>query len=129
MVDRVFLDASVLFSAAYGSPGLAPLWQWGEKRLLLASQYVIEEARRNLADSEQRQRLDGLLADISLVYEQAVVGLCPLDLPDKDRPVWQGAVAARTTHLLTGNARHFGSYYGQQIEGILIVSPAMYLAG
>jgi hypothetical protein len=48
-VDRVFLDANVLFSAAYieGS-GLARLWQLADAELL-SSDYATEEARRNLA--------------------------------------------------------------------------------
>jgi uncharacterized protein len=49
-VNRVFLDANVLFSRAYGSPGIRRLWdQASEGRcVLLASEYTIHEARRNL---------------------------------------------------------------------------------
>ncbi len=50
-VDRVFLDANVLFSAAYGSSRIGALWdraRFGRCRLL-ASRYAIEEARRNLS--------------------------------------------------------------------------------
>ena len=48
--ERVFVDANILFSIAYGSAGLERLW--GEARKgkyeLIASQYVVEEAKRNL---------------------------------------------------------------------------------
>lgn len=56
---RVFLDASVLFSAAYGSPGPAGLWTLAEegKLSLLTSAYALEEARRNVDQEEHRRRL------------------------------------------------------------------------
>jgi len=37
-----------------------------------------------------------------------------------------GAIAARATHLLTGDAQHFGAYYGKTIKGVRILSPADY---
>ena len=48
-MDRVFLDANVLFSAAYVEiSGLTRLWTF-DNVALLSSAYAIEEARRNLA--------------------------------------------------------------------------------
>jgi predicted nucleic acid-binding protein len=48
-LDRIFLDANVLFSAAYlENSGLARLWQLDDAELL-SSAYAVEEARRNLA--------------------------------------------------------------------------------
>ena len=45
--DKLFLDANILFSVAYGSPGLDRLWKLAKKGHceLIASQYVIEEAK------------------------------------------------------------------------------------
>ena len=63
-MDRVFLDANVLFSAAYlESSGLARLWQLADAELL-SSDYAIEEARRNLAldRAPALARLDRLTA-------------------------------------------------------------------
>lgn len=48
-------------------------------------------------------------------------------LPDKDRPILLAAIDARATHLLTGDFRHFGPYYGQTLEGVLILPPGEYL--
>jgi uncharacterized protein len=45
----------------------------------------------------------------------------------KDAPILLAAIAARATHLITGDVRHFGPYFGKQIEGILVLSPADYL--
>jgi predicted nucleic acid-binding protein len=47
-LDRVFLDANVLFSAAYhAESGLARLWD-REGVQLVTAEYAVEEARRNL---------------------------------------------------------------------------------
>jgi len=48
-------------------------------------------------------------------------------LPEKDVPILLAAIEARATHLLTGEVRHFGSYFGQRIEGILVLPPGEYL--
>ncbi|MGQ0551499.1 MAG: hypothetical protein ACT4PY_17735 [Armatimonadota bacterium] len=37
------------------------------------------------------------------------------------------ALAARATHFLTGDATHFGAYYGQSIGGVLIQTPGEFL--
>ena len=50
-------------------------------------------------------------------------------LPDKDRPILLAAITARATHLLTGDVQHFGPYFGQQIDGVMILPPAAYLRG
>lgn len=129
-MDRLFLDANVLFSAAYGSPKIGLIWERArEKRCgLLVSRYVVEEARRNLALPEQRARLEDHLAGVEIVPE-APAGLpCPLELPVKDRPVLLAAIAARATHLITGDARHFGPYYGQTVRGVVLLTPADYLS-
>ena len=58
--EKVFLDANILFSVAYGSSSLNHLWDLSKKGLciLLASNYVIEEAKHNLATEEQLNTLD-----------------------------------------------------------------------
>jgi hypothetical protein len=53
--DLLFLDANVLFSAAYReNAGLLKFWQLKFIKLI-SSAYAIEEARRNLTLSEQRE--------------------------------------------------------------------------
>ncbi len=56
-MNRVFLDANVVFSAAWReNGGLLRLWQSSDTTLL-TSRYAYEEAFRNLETEEQRQRL------------------------------------------------------------------------
>jgi len=128
-VDRLFLDANILFSAAYRSDaGVQRLWTAPNSELV-TSDYAIEEATRNLADADQRERLDGLLESVEIVPSRV---LDPdlrgnVQLRDKDWPILSGAVAAGATRLITGDVRDFGSYFGQKVLGILILPPSKYL--
>lgn len=54
-------------------------------------------------------------------------GPLPVPLPEKDRPILLAAIEAKATHLLTGDLKHFSSYYGKTIEGVLILPPSDYL--
>jgi uncharacterized protein len=128
-MDRPFLDANVLFSAAYRlNAGLLQLWEL-KNTVLCSSRYAVEEARINLTDKGQWRRLNGLLGMIEL-FEAAERQLPRgVSLPEKDAPILLAAIDARATHLLTGDIRHFGSYFGKKIEGIAIVLPGDYLRG
>ena len=56
-MDRLFLDANVLFSAAYRpGAGLLQLWKL-DNAVLCSSRYALAEARINLDEEEQRARL------------------------------------------------------------------------
>jgi uncharacterized protein len=127
--DFVFLDANVLFSVAYGSVGLRQLWELSAKGActLIASRYVIEEARRNLAGSDQPRMLDEYLAEIEVVHEADPDLSCPIDLPEKDVPVLMAAICAGADYLLTGDIKHFGTYFGKTVMGVQILMPRDYL--
>jgi uncharacterized protein len=127
--DRIFLDANILFSLAWRSPGLGFLWEWSEKRkcLLFASQYVIEEARRNLTDPEQIKRLESFLSRIQIVPEMDPRLPCPIHLPEKDQPVIMAAISIKADYFLTGDITHFGKYLGKSVSGVKILRPRDYL--
>lgn len=127
--DRVFLDATVLFSAAYRpDAGVSRLWRLAGVELL-SSAYAIEEARRNLATPAQRDRLEQLLATVHTVPEPEDSPLREgLRLPEKDRPIYLAARSAGATHLVTGDVTHFGPYLGQRIAGLRVLTPRNYLA-
>jgi len=124
-VDRAFLDANVLFAAAYREGALVQrLWNLPDVQLI-TSAYAIEEARRNLETAVQRVRL----IEHATGMEQVET---PLDLPEardfnlpeKDVPILAAAIAARATHLVTGDLRHFGSLFCQVVHGVLGVTTA-----
>ena len=125
-MDRLFLDANVLFSAAYRpDAGLLRLWRL-KGVLLCSSRYALEEARINLDEADQRTRLTKLSAAVRL-FDAAERKLPRwVSLPDKDVPIVLAAIEARATHLLTGDVRHFGPYFGKKIAGVAIVLPGEY---
>jgi len=129
-VDRIFLDANILFSVVYGSPGLNRLWELASQKrcLLFASQFVIEEANRNLFHPEQIRRLDDFLSEVHMVPEVDLTLPCPIQLPEKDRPVLLAAISVQANYLLTGDVTHFGKYFGQTVNGVAICRPRDYLA-
>jgi len=121
-MDRLFLDANVLFSAAYqADAGLLHFWKL-KHAILCSSRYALEEARINLGEESQRRRLSELAEGIQLFD----VGSSELSisLPDKDEPILLAAIQARATHLITGDVRHFGPYFGKTGGGIRILAPA-----
>jgi|SRR5579863_2155728 len=128
-MDRLFLDANVLFSAAYRpGAGLLELWKLQDV-VRCSSRYALEEARINLTEEDQRRRLSGLSEQVEF-FEATRPGLPRgISLPEKDVPIMLAAIAARCTQSLTGDLRHFGPYFGKRIEGVAIVLPREYLRG
>src|SRR5215469_15851743 len=126
-MDRLFLDANILFSAAYRpNAGLAQFWQL-QDTILCSSHYALQEAAINLTEDAQRRRLEKLARRVRL-FDAAPRELpSGLALPEKDVPILRAAMEAKATHLITGDVRHCGRYFFQQIEGMLIQSPADYL--
>jgi uncharacterized protein len=125
---RVFLDANVLFSAAYREEaGLLELWRRSDVRLL-TSGYAVEEARRNLDTADRRARFERLLAAIEVVME-APRGRLPdaIRLPEKDEPILRAAISAKAKHLLTGDIRDFGPLFGRRVGGLLVQTPGDFL--
>jgi predicted nucleic acid-binding protein len=126
-MDIVFLDANILFSAAY-QPKSDFLKLWGIPAVrLVTSAYAADEARRNLQKADQRERLEQLLGSVKLV-EATVDTQLPKDIiiPAKDQPILLAAIAANATHLLTGDWKHFGPYRNKVIGGVLILSTTSY---
>jgi len=110
----VFLDANILFSAAYReTTALRQLWTLPAVQLM-TSDYAIQEVRRNL-DRAKHPLFAALLQEIIVVPTPAPGSrLLPpaLVLPVKDAPIFLAAAATSATHLVTGERRQFGSYFG-----------------
>ena len=122
-MDRLFLDANILFSAAYreGSP-LHRLWD-RKNAGLLTSGYAVLETERHL-DDDQRARLAELLKAVRIVAEAPARALPrQVVLRAKDVPILAAAVAAGATHLITGDRRDFGPHFGKKLGGVLVVPP------
>jgi len=48
-------------------------------------------------------------------------------LPDKDHPILKAAIAAEATHLISGDVKDFGRYFGTRIARNLIDTPADFI--
>jgi predicted nucleic acid-binding protein len=123
---RVFLDANILFSGAQPHSRMRAflelLFKQGE---CITNAYAVEEARRNLEMKfpAALPHLDSLIGKCELI--PALVSDLKADLPLKDVPILGGAIAGHATHLLTGDERDFGKFWGKTIQGVKIVSPRM----
>jgi predicted nucleic acid-binding protein len=127
------LDANILFSAAYKPVNrLRQLWQLAHIELITSVQAVLE-AYNNLSKVRPAQ-----LGDLAQLLQAVRIQADPLpgftlpagiSLPDKDKPILRAAIDAQATHLLTGDVKHFGPYYGHTVAGVLILPPSQYLQG
>ncbi len=127
---RIFLDANILFSAARADGAIRRLLVLlrKEKHTCWVDEYVLEEARRNLAAKafaglaeldkllERFQRISTQPRDLELEAK--------LPLPEKDKPVLAAAIKGGCDALVTGDRTHFGPHYGKTIQGVKIHSPA-----
>ena len=130
-MDQVFLDANVLFSAAYRlDTPLRKLFSL-PKVMLVTSAYALEEAKRNLPSGQQRAELERLCNSVEVVSVLPPQGEIPIlvKLPANDRPILWAAISVRASHLLSGDFKAFDRFYGQTIEGVAIMPPAVYLKG
>ena len=117
---RLFLDANALFTAAHNPGGKAALVIGLGRRghwALATSLYASEEAQRNLARKfpESLDDLNSLLQGVSLVEHHPGLRF-PANLAEKDRPIFQAAVACGATHLLTGDLKDFGPFMNRPGE-------------
>ncbi|MBI5634941.1 MAG: PIN domain-containing protein [Nitrospirae bacterium] len=130
---RLFLDANVLFTAAHNPEGKAALIisLGGEGILQIrTSAFAIEEARRNLAVKcpTAVKQLGEILKTATIVPERPDASFPP-DLIEKDRPIFQAALAGKATHLITGDTAHFGSFMRRPAKtfGLVVTTPAQFL--
>jgi predicted nucleic acid-binding protein len=129
---RVFLDANVLFSAAYldrSEP--EALFRLSRAGLceLIASPYTIEEARRNLSRKRPQRLplLEQLLSSLTVCAEPSrddIEWALAQGLGLKDAPVLGAAVQAGADVLVTGDRTDFGRLYGRSLRGVEILTPA-----
>jgi len=137
MVDlHVFLDANVLFTAAYSPDGLSALLieiGVAGRVMLLTSPLAIIEAQRNL-EAKHPTALSAFernLSAIQVVTEPApadVERLTPAELVAKDRPLLAAAIAARATHFVTGDRRDFGRWMTRRASlPLRVMTPRQFL--
>jgi uncharacterized protein len=127
---RLFLDANILFSAAYrdGSPALL-LFELAAADLcnVLTSAFAWDEARRNITlKCPQRTTildiLRGQLEYAPVPDTSAIANAAQQGLPEKDAPILAAALVAKVDILVTGDRTHFGHLYGKAIGGVQVLT-------
>jgi len=130
---RVFLDANILFSAAWTDGAVSKLLQLtrAARHECWVDAYVEGEARRNLlAKSPAAVRsLDAFLDHCRRAPFQplnaeveARLGMLPPD----DRLVLGAAIRLRCDALVTGDKRDFAPVLGRTVQGVTVYSPASF---
>ena len=123
---RIFLDANILFSAVRPNSRMRAFLEVLSKQAdFLTNAYAVEETRRNLELKFPNglKSLERLTRQCEMVSQLAAD--LKVELPLKDRPILGEAIAGHATHLLTGDERDFGRFWGKAIQGVKIVSPRM----
>jgi uncharacterized protein len=133
---RVFLDANILFTAAYSPDGLSALLiELGAagRLTLLTSPLAIVEAERNL-EAKRPAALPTLrrnLAAFRIVGEPRptdVERLTPEELSSKDRPLLAAAIVAHATHFVTGDVADFGPLMDRRTRlPLQVMTPRQFL--
>lgn len=131
---RIFLDANILFSASKSVGAVHALLHLivAQKHALIADEYVVAEARRNLsakADAASVKRLDAWLKKIEvspISFSVSAAGTSDTAwLPEKDRPVLAAAIRLKCDALVTGDVTHFGAGFSKPFGGVVLYSPRL----
>jgi len=123
---RLFLDSNILFSACRPDSFINSLFTASRKLWsLVTSNYAVTEARRNLLRKslECAGNLEAITGSLTLYDTQTDLPAIPL--PECDRPIIRSAVAASSTHLWTGDKKHFGLWYDKSLYGVKIISSTL----
>ncbi|MEA3639457.1 MAG: PIN domain-containing protein [Lamprobacter sp.] len=126
----MFLDANILFSAAYrdGNPALLLFdLASADRCTLVTSAFAWDEVHRNIAlKCPQRapilNALKEQLEDTPTPGASAIAEAAKHGLPDKDAPILAAAMVAEVDILVTGDRTHFGHLYGKGIAGLRVLS-------
>ena len=138
---RIILDANIVFAACWSDGAIRRLLRelLARDRSLLVDDYVLMEARRNLAAKSrdgmrELERLMRTLHGVGAISDEHMLETVPFmlqrdsrieaTLTEKDRPVLASAIHSSCDALVTGDRRHFGRLYGRTIGGVAIYDPA-----
>ena len=130
---RLFLDANILFTAAHNPKGKAALViELGQQGCwkIVTSSYAYNEAERNLRLKfpDRLADLESLMTPVRLL-PTGTGDNCPIELRQKDRPIFESALQTQATHLLTGDLRDFGVHMNKPdlTENVIIQTVADFL--
>ncbi|OGX40985.1 MAG: hypothetical protein A3C53_04045 [Omnitrophica WOR_2 bacterium RIFCSPHIGHO2_02_FULL_68_15] len=126
-VPTVFLDANILFSAAYDAESRSAVLFAEAHRgrcAVVTSPYAIAEARRSLAKKypEALASLDRYVRQVRLVRDTAPAQVREATdrhlVPMEDAPILAAALQAGVDYLVTGDRAHFGHLMDRAVPGL-----------
>jgi hypothetical protein len=123
---RIFLDANILFSASDAASATRMLFDAVRSYAdLFTNPHAWEEAHRNLI--LKRPKHAPGLKDLHrhLILSHSFRPVEAAGLPDFDIPIIAGAVGSGCSHLWTSDKRHFGKWYGKELNGVNVVSSVL----
>jgi predicted nucleic acid-binding protein len=128
-VERVFVDANIIFSAAYNPKRrIAMLWKLPQTEIV-TSDYAAAEAIRNLRQKYPQHVITArhLLRRTGLIKTSSELppGVRG-ELNAKDQPILAAAIASKSNYLLSGDA-DFLKLFGRVIDGVMVLRPGDYL--
>jgi predicted nucleic acid-binding protein len=114
-MSKVFVDASVLFAAAYSKTGSARdliVLGIAGKAVLIISQDVIDEVERNLKE-DAPEKLEVFKTFVGVAFSSVVTDLSKEEVLEaarytalKDAPIVAAARKAQASHLVTYDRKH-----------------------
>jgi predicted nucleic acid-binding protein len=108
---KAFIDANVIFTAALTPGGKAARIIGKASELgiqLFTNDYALGEAYRNLDKKAPHALLSfGELRQHFTIMHTVTQGPTPDALPEKDKPIWLGALSAGCDVLVTGDNKDF----------------------
>lgn len=128
---KLFLDANVIFTAAYSAQGLSRgLFRLAAagKCSLCTSAFAHEKAVRNIHNKAPEKLADliALMKQVDILPEphpKWVTWATGLPLVRKDAPVLAAALQGKVDIFVTGDRRDFGHLFGQVLQGVKILTP------
>ena len=97
---------------------------------IVSSDYAIDEARRNLLLKKKSavEIFDSFVAKIEVVVLFSNV-ICPIEIAEKDKPIFKAAWISECTHLITGDLKDFGKFMNkpEKTKGICIQTVSDFL--
>lgn len=125
---KCFIDANVLFSGANEASQMHRLLlSMSVRHQLITSDYAHEEAIRNIRTkrSDWEHGFTQIMRGIKVVesIDQAI----EIEIAPKDRPILATAITHQCDQLITGDKKDFGHLFHQNIQGVTILTPLMWI--
>ena len=134
---KAFLDANILFAAAYSSTGGSfYIFELAKKDKIkvFTSRLAVKEAEKNLRDKASEEALDrfyNFMSEIDIKFVEANRDLAKSEFSritgEKDAPIFAAALKSGAVFLITLDKKHLLNIRFSKIGKLQIVSPGDFI--